>query len=230
MARPCFLFRVALGARVISALILDFDGLILDTETPLVEAWARVHADAGLTFDRRRGQDIIGHAGVAFDPWAAFPPHVGRAELEAAFIRHKDALIAQEQVLPGVSALLDYAASQQLVLGVASNSSHAHVDRHLARLGLAGRFTAVTCRDDVENPKPAPDVYRLVCARLGVEPGTAVAFEDSEPGHEAAARAGLRVVVVPNPSTAHGIFPQASLRLGSLAELPPAELLARFHP
>lgn len=204
---------------MIRALVFDFDGLILDTETPLVEAWARVHLEAGVPFQRHQALSLVGHVDVAFDPWSAFPVEVNRDQLEQAYRRHKQTLLASERVLPGVEALLTAAAQRGLRLGVASNSDHAHVDAHLRRLGLLHRFHAVVCRDDVAAGKPAPDVYLGVLSRLGVAPHEAVAFEDSVPGHEAAHAAGIRVVVVPNPSTAQFEFPRAWRRLPSLAGL-----------
>jgi putative hydrolase of the HAD superfamily len=213
---------------MIRALIFDFDGLILDTETPLVEAWARVHQDAGVAFDRAHAHAIVGHVDVAFDPWVAFPGAVDRVQLEHAYRRHKHELLRAETILPGVEALLDAATARGLKLGVASNSEHDHVDGHLQRLGLFERFEAIGCREDVAVGKPAPDVYLHVMRLLGVTPAETVAFEDSVPGHEAAHAAGIRVVVVPNPSTVHFQFPRAWLQLPSLAELSMDLLLQRF--
>lgn len=213
---------------MIRALIFDFDGLILDTETPLVEAWARVHTEAGIAFDRAHAQEIVGHVDVAFDPWRAFPATFDRHELEASYHRHRRGLIAAEKILPGVEALLEAARERDLRLGVASNSDHDHVDHHLQRLGLLPWFQAISCRDDVTLGKPAPDVYLHAMQQLGVSAHETVAFEDSIPGHEAAHAAGIRVVVVPNPSTAHNEFPRAWLQMPSLAQLSLDTLLDRF--
>lgn len=210
---------------MVSALVLDFDGLILDTETPLIDAWAAVHAEQGGVFDRARGQSIIGHVGIPFDPWEGLPAHLDRAALEARFAHHKTQIIARQSVLPGVRALLDFADGQRIALAVASNSPHSHVDQHLQRLGLLAPFATVVCREDVPRGKPAPDVYLEACRRLAVEPTDAVAFEDSVPGHTAAHTAGLTVVVIPNSCTSEHHFPHAWRRLTSLDELPPAALL-----
>jgi len=201
-----------------AALIFDFDGLILDTETPLIDAWDQVHREHGLTFDRAGGHRIIGHSGVAYDPWAAFPAAVDRQILEARFEAVKEQIIIHQPILPGVEALLATASTRSIPLGVASNSFHHHVDRHLARLGLRHYFNAVACREDVANPKPQPDVYLEACRRLSVDPTACIAFEDSAPGHTAAAAAGITVIVVPNPSTQHDDFPHADQVLASLAE------------
>ena len=213
---------------MIRALILDFDGLILDTETPLLGAWNQVHQDAGLEFDLLAGQKIIGHSGVAYNPWQAFGPNADIAALETQFQSHKDKIIRFQPILPGVERLLEHARSLGVPTAVASNSFHDHVDSHLQRLGLKRYFKTTICRDDVSHPKPAPDVYHAACAALGVDPHHAVAFEDSPPGHEAAHAAGLRVVVIPNPSTVHYDFPHATIRLVSLAELSLPDLFAKL--
>ena len=80
---------------------------------------------------------------------------------------------------------------------MASNTPRELVVRALDAAGLAGYFDVVVTAEDVERPKPAPDIYLAACQRLGVEPSEAVALEDSPPGIEAARRAGLTVVAIP---------------------------------
>jgi beta-phosphoglucomutase-like phosphatase (HAD superfamily) len=93
----------------------------------------------------------------------------------------------------------------------------------LERAGLAGAFGAVASSDEVAAGKPAPDVYLLAAARLGVAPGSSVAIEDSSNGLRSAAAAGYRVVAIPQP--AYPPDPEAlglaSVRLDSLDELTP---------
>lgn len=207
-----------------SALIFDFDGLILDTETPLLDAWDQVHREHGLTYDRAKGHTIIGHSGVFYDPWEAFPDDVDRTPLESRFETVKHAIIVKQPILPGVEALLEQAQDAGIPMGVASNSTHPHVDGHLERLGLRPNFGAVVCREDVPHAKPAPDVYLAACRELGVDPADAIAFEDSVPGHLAAHRAGLIVFVVPNPCTRQDDFPHAAQVLPSMVEFDPVAL------
>lgn len=209
---------------MIRALVFDFDGLILDTETPLIDAYAAVHEQHGVLFDRSLFIRSVGHADYSFDPWHGFSPHADRAELELQRRAAKDDFILQQPVLPGVVALLDAARAEGLRVGLASNFPHSWCDAHLTRLGLLGRFGFVGCREDVTSPKPEPDLYRLVVNQLGVRPHEAVAFEDSHPGTLAARRAGLKVVAVPNPSTAHHDFSHADLKVASLAEVSLASL------
>jgi putative hydrolase of the HAD superfamily len=205
-------------------LIFDFDGLIVDTETATLEAWREVHAADGFEADPRVLHAVIGHVDVVADLWQAYPPEHDRGALAARFVESTRRRCREAPLLPGVVPLLDAARAAGLRLAVASNSSHRHVDAHLAARGLLERFAAVVCREDVPRGKPAPDPYLSALERLGLAAGEAVAFEDSLPGHEAAAAAGLRVVVVPNPATVGDVFARAAWRVRSLGEVTLASL------
>src|SRR5262249_3447497 len=85
-----------------------------------------------------------------------------------------------------------------LPLAVASDAPRAHLLAAWRRRGLGDAFDAVLGVDDVENPKPSPDLYLRACELLGVAPAEAVALEDSPPGVAAARAAGLLVVGVPS--------------------------------
>lgn len=214
---------------MIRALIFDFDGLILDTETPLIDAYAAVHARHGIAFDRSVFIRSIGHADYAFDPWHGFSPHADRAQLEIERRSIKDGMMLEQQVLPGVVALLDRARERGLRVGLASNSDHPWCEGHLARLGLLDRFHFLACRGDTPSPKPEPDLYKLVLNRFGLRGHEAIAFEDSHTGSLAAQRANLFVVAAPGPSTAHHDFSPAHLQVTSLAQFTLDELCARFE-
>lgn len=215
---------------MIRALILDFDGLILDTETALIDAYADVHAAHGVPFDRRHLLGAVGHATVGFDPWQAFPRPVDREQLEAERrVRNRERDLALP-VLPGVLALLDDARTRGLQVGLASNSVRAHCEGHLERLGLLERFAFLACRGETPAPKPEPDLYRRVLQQFGLRGHEAIAFEDSQTGVLAARRANLHVVAVPGATTGHHDFRRADLVLASLADCPLADLMARFAP
>ena len=116
-------------------------------------------------------------------------------------------LVEAEPIRPGILRWLDEAHALDWRTAVASSSRRAWVVPHLERLGLLADLDAVCCGDEVEHRKPSPDVYLLAASRLGIEPGAALAVEDSVHGSIAAEAAGMRVVVTPNPSTAHQPWP-----------------------
>ena len=213
---------------MIRALVFDFDGLILDTETPLIDAYAEVHARHGVAFDRTLFLRCVGHADYAFDPWHGFSQHADRVALELERRACKDELLLRQPILPGVVALLEAARAAELRVGLASNSQHDWVDPHLERLGLRGHFDFVACREDAASPKPEPDLYRLVLNRFGIRGHQAIAFEDSHAGSLAAKRANLWTVAVPNESTAHHDFSHVDWQVTSLAGVTFAALLERF--
>jgi len=118
---------------------------------------------------------------------------------------------------PGAIELLDALAAADTPIGLASNSSREFVERTLSTAGLLnGRFHCVVTADDVENPKPAPDLYLAACRELGADPGACAALEDSPPGVASAAAAGLFVIAV--PYFPDQTVPGASLLAGSLAD------------
>ena len=215
---------------MIKALIFDFDGLILDTETAMIEAYGDVHRAHGLPFDRDLFARSVGHADHAFDPWRQFGPGADRAALERERREFNRSRNVGQPILPGVMRLIDQGAASGLRIGLASNSGRAHVEGHLGRLGILGRFGFIACREDVASPKPEPDLYRLVLNRFGLRGNEAIAFEDSHTGSLAASRAGIWVVAVPNPSTGHHDFDHADLQVDSLADCRLEELVARFGP
>jgi HAD superfamily hydrolase (TIGR01509 family) len=213
---------------MIRAVVFDFDGLIVDTETPLIDAYGVVHATHGVAFDRTLFIRNVGHADYNFDPWHGFSPHADRAALETERRACKDELLLRQPVLPGVVELLDAARAAGLHIGVASNSEHAWVEPQLARIGLLDRFHFLACREDAPSPKPEPDLYKLVLNRFGLRGHEAIAFEDSHTGSLAAKRANLWAVAVPNISTAHHDFSHVDIRVSSLAEVSLAALIAQF--
>jgi putative hydrolase of the HAD superfamily len=213
---------------MIRAIVFDFDGLIVDTETPLIDAYAAVHEAHGVPFDRKLFIHNVGHAEYAFDPWHGFSPHADRAALEIHRRNIKDELMVRQPVLPGVVTLLDGARQHGLRVGLASNSHHPWVEGHLGRLGLLDRFEFLACREDVPSPKPEPDLYKLVLNRFGLRGHEAIAFEDSHTGALAAKRAHLWAVAVPGPSTLHHDFAHADLKASSLAEVTLDKLIHAF--
>ena len=213
---------------MIRALIFDFDGLVIDTETPLIDAWAVLHERAGHAYSRADAHRLVGHVDFDFDPWTAFGPAADRGALQVEHRRLCRELTARQPILPGVLTYLEEGRRRGLHLAVASNSGHDHVDRHLTRLGLRPYFDFTRCREDVAVGKPAPEIYQVTIRALGLAPPEIIAFEDSSAGTVAARAAGVWTVAVPNPSTDRHDLSAAHLVVASLADQPLSDLLLRF--
>lgn len=187
------------------ALILDFDGLMVDSEMTEYVAWKEIYEGEGAHLTVADWLGAVGYVN-GFDPRAHLELQVGRAlDWAPREVRRRARIeelqAALDRPLPGVSALVEQGARMGCRLGVASNSTATWVRAGLKRLGWENRFKTVRTRDDVAHPKPAPDVYLRVLKDLGVEAAEAIAFEDSQPGVTAAKAAGLYVVAVPNELT-----------------------------
>ncbi|MBU4344641.1 MAG: HAD-IA family hydrolase [Proteobacteria bacterium] len=101
----------------------------------------------------------------------------------------------------GIINLIKECSAKGLLVGLGSNGKHDNVTFHLNRLKIINLFNSMTCRDDVENRKPAPDIYNVLLKKLKVKSSEAIVFEDSPPGISAAKAANLYCVAIPNPIT-----------------------------
>jgi HAD superfamily hydrolase (TIGR01509 family) len=218
---------------MIKALIFDFDGLILETETPIFQSWQEIYQVYGCELMLEEWLANVGTAEEQFDPFTSLEQRSGQPiDRQQTLIRRQRReleLIEHQRVLPGVREYLESARRLGLRVGLASSSSCDWVVGHLERLGLIGYFDAIAASDDVALTKPDPALYRTAVEWLGVAPREAVAFEDSRNGLIAAKRAGLYCVVIPNTLTHRLDLDDADIRLGSLEEMPLAELLASLE-
>jgi HAD superfamily hydrolase (TIGR01509 family) len=207
---------------MIRALIFDFDGTILDTETPALESWRAIYADHGHELPLDEWHTTLGRSGgEGFDALTHLASLVGAPfDAEAARARrqaHKHELCEALSILPGIADLLHDADAMGLPCAVASSSGRDWVAGWLERHGLARRFRCVRTADDVAHTKPAPDLFLSAAACLGVEPAHCLVIEDSPNGILAAGAAGMRCVAVPCALTAPLALPPADLVLPSLA-------------
>ncbi len=205
--------------------IFDCDGLLADTESPDYDAWREIYEEQGLHLPVEAWAQTIGAAkGQSQNDWhgplaEAFGPGYDPAATEARRHAHYQAALGRLTPMPGVLAVLDALGDAGIPCAVASNSDRPWVDRILDITGLADRFRAIATADEVENPKPAPDVYLLAAKRLGVAPEHCAAFEDSPRGLAAAHAAGMFTVAVPTAMTRHFAFEQAHHIVDSFEKL-----------
>ena len=214
------------------ALILDFDGLILDTESPIFEEWRATFRAHGHDLGLDVWQHALGTFGT-YDPCAHLSKLTGedfdhealRQEVRARNMVRCEAL----PLLPGVAERVQEARASGLKTAVASSSTSAWVEGWLERHGIRPLFDTVCSRDHVARVKPAPDLFLLAATRLGVAPERCVVFEDSPNGIRAARAAGMRCVAIPNAVTCALPMEGADLVLTSLGERPLAGILGSLE-
>ncbi|XVV16824.1 HAD family hydrolase [Actinoplanes sp. CA-131856] len=209
------------------ALIFDFDGLLMDTETTLLESWRHEWRQHGL--ELAEDGFFADHGGdVNEERYAALAAAVGAGyDREASHARRAAYRLTLNQKLepaPGIREWFEEAAGLGLRLAVASSSHEDHVRGLLERAGLAAAIDVLACGNEVAAHKPDPAVYLLALSRLGTE--RAVAFEDTPHGVAAAQAAGLPCVAIPNPYVAPSRFAAADMLLPSAAAASLSEVLS----
>jgi HAD superfamily hydrolase (TIGR01509 family) len=213
----------------VRALLFDFDGLIVDTESPHLASWRRLYAEHGHELTLERWSPAIGTLG-GFDALAHLESLIGkpleRDLVESSRRAHELTLVEAEGLRPGVAEYLADAERLEIRKAIVSSGSRSWIDRHLTRLErLYGWDAIVTADEDEQRAKPSPTLYLEALEALSVPPGEAIAFEDSPNGVRAAKAAGVYCVAVPNAVTAALGLDEAELVLDSLASLPLPELL-----
>lgn len=187
--------------RAPAAVVFDMDGLLFDTERLYQEALHLAAAEGGhevaadlfaLTIGLPRAQCralLLSHFGETF----------AVDDFHEAWIRHFWVIAETRLALkPGVLELLDTLDQFRLPRAIATSSSRQTVERHLAAHDLAGRFDTFVARGDYAAGKPAPDPFLKAAERLGVEPRSCLALEDSHNGVRSACAAGMMTIMVPD--------------------------------
>jgi HAD superfamily hydrolase (TIGR01509 family) len=200
-----------------AAVLFDNDGLLLDTEVLWTRAEVVLFERFGVTFTMDHKRELIGTSGAVSE--AIIERQLGQPGRGAELMGELHELVMEEALggvepMPGAVALLD--ALDGTPVGVASNSPRMFLERALHSAGLFERFACVLSADDVERPKPAPDLYVELARALGADPRDCVALEDSATGVRAAREAGAFVIGV--PSLEGVVLDEAVLVADSLAD------------
>jgi beta-phosphoglucomutase-like phosphatase (HAD superfamily) len=215
----------------IRGLLFDFDGLLIDTETPARLAYEELYREHGHELPLDKWATLVGTIGADWDPNAHLEELVGRPLDQVAIAERRRArefeLCDLEDLRPGIAEYLDVAERLGLKTAIVSSGNNDWIERHLRRLDRQHGWDAIVAANgDVERAKPNPDLYEEALSLLGLQPPEAIAFEDSVNGIHAAKGAGVFVVAVPNPITETFALDEADLLLGSLEDLPLSDLLA----
>jgi beta-phosphoglucomutase-like phosphatase (HAD superfamily) len=214
----------------LEAVVFDFDGLLMDTESTGLASWQWEWRQHGLELDP--SDFFADHGGdVTEQRYARLAAAAGagfcRAASHARRTSYREQLHLTLGLSAGIAGWLDEAARLGLRLAVASSSPGEWVRGHLSRVAALARFEAVAGGDEVERPKPDPGVYLLALRKLGLPATAAVAVEDTPHGVAAAQAAGLRCIAIPNPHADPGRFGAADLVLASAAEASLSEAVRR---
>jgi len=183
-----------------AAVVCDMDGLLVDSERMERRVWQLVARELEIELSDERFATFVGHSGDRND---ALLRHYFGEDFDVPRFRmmcHRGfrELVESEGVAmrPGAREWLAFVSELGIPLGLATSSGPAAVQERLG--DVLHLFAAVATRADVEHGKPHPDLYLEAAKRLGIQPATAIAIEDSPAGTQAALAAGMQVVVVPD--------------------------------
>jgi beta-phosphoglucomutase-like phosphatase (HAD superfamily) len=208
----------------IAAVILDMDGLMIDTEAPVRRCCQQAAAAMGFTLDLEfYERAIVGHSWPDSD--AALVAHFGPTfpleDFKARFRGVWGDYIALHGIAPkpGLFRFLTMLETLNLKTAVATSTHQAEADAHLQAIGIRERFSVVVTGDQIEKGKPAPDIYLEAARRLNVPPHSCVALEDSNAGVVAATSAGMTTLLIPDGDRQ----PSADARNRAFSVLPSLE-------
>ncbi len=214
--------------KIVTHVIYDMDGLLLDTEHYYTEVTQKIVARYGKTFDWSLKSQMIGKK--AADSAAILTAAMGLPMTPEQYLREREVLLEellpQSEPKPGAVRLTRHLHASGIPQAVATSSGRRlyliKTSRHREWFGI---FDVLVTGDDpsVAHGKPAPDVYRVAAERLNAPPDRCLAFEDAPAGVEAALAAGMSVIAVPDPGMDPGQFSAANEVLTSLDEFDPAE-------
>jgi beta-phosphoglucomutase-like phosphatase (HAD superfamily) len=208
---------------VTEAVVFDLDGVIVDSEQVWDDVREAYTHEVGGTYSDRAARDMMGMSSVEWSRYMADALGVPGtpAEINAAVVERMLARYGDDPPLIAGSVDAVRRIASRWPVGIASSSNPELIEVVVRVAGLRDVFEVAVSSQEVPRGKPAPDVYLEAARRLGADPGSCGAVEDSHNGIRSAKSAGMRVVAVPNPH-----YPPddesvalADVVLGSVAEL-----------
>jgi HAD superfamily hydrolase (TIGR01509 family) len=209
----------------VAAVVFDLDGVLIDSERVWADVREQVAREHGGKWEPDTQQRMMG---MSSPEWSRFmhdevgvpmaPAEISATVVERLVSRYREHV----PLLPHAREAVERLAARW-PLAVASSSNRPLIDLVLELAGIAHFFRVTVSAEEVPRGKPAPDVYLEAARRLGVEPVSCAAIEDSTNGIMSAAAAGMRVIAVPRPDyppSAEALAKAAAV-LNSLAELTP---------
>lgn len=209
----------------LEAVIFDVDGTLIDTEQIQSDAFMQVLKNHDIHETELTRHGTVHVPGESTDEtWARLKSrHDIPLELEQLTDHKRQAALDMLQgnliAMPGAIELLNILRDRQVKLAVATSAQQQRLDHIIHGLGLAGYLDTMISANDVDNVKPAPDVYLAAARKLEVDPVNCIVIEDAEVGVVSAKAAGMKVIAVPNEFTHSMDFSNADLQVTSLEEL-----------
>ena len=183
------------------SVIFDMDGTLFDTQKICIPAWDYAgenqgYKDVGRLMPLVCGMNLKGANKVLTDHYPNIDTERFRTDSREYIKEHLEV-----RFMKGAKELLDYLKSRGVKIGLATGTSRPSVLHHLAEVDLLNFFDAVVCGNEIENGKPAPDIFLKTAELMGADPKNCFIFEDSPNGIIAGHSAGMKAIGVPDVIT-----------------------------
>ncbi len=213
---------------MIQLVIFDFDGTIIDTETPWFQAFNKVYEDYDFTLSIEDWSKCIGTSFDSFNPVVNLITKlnntVSESEIRTKSRDYYNQYMVSQPVRPGIISCLRDAKEMEMGIAIASSSKMEWITGYLEEHQLSSYFDVIMTADLVSRVKPDPELYDKVLSQLNCAGRCTLAFEDSPNGLKAARAAGVHCVVVPNDVTYNLDFGDHELVINDLSKTTLAEI------
>lgn len=174
--------------------IFDMDGTLLDTQKIYVPAWEEAGRLQGVEGMGELAPHVCGANNetckeIVYDNYPIIDYDVFKKDVHKYV--EKNCVVKFKK---GAKELLDFLKANNMKFGLASGTDRGPLMERLTAVGAEKDFEAIVCGSEIENGKPAPDIFLKVAELMGVDPETCIVFEDSPLGIRAAATAGMKAV------------------------------------
>lgn len=195
------------------AVIFDMDGVLIDSQPLHYEIDIRVLKACGYEAEL---STVVPYTGIGNpDRWPLYKENLQLSQEPEQLIEMAEEtmreLFTNVELKPieGIPTLLDGIKAMGIKMGIASSSPHELIELVISKTGLSGRFDFIVSGEDVDEGKPAPDIYLKAAEKAGVPASMCIAIEDAPAGIAAAKTAGCVCIAYENPNTIGQTFERA---------------------
>ncbi|MCW1885281.1 HAD family phosphatase [Luteolibacter flavescens] len=207
----------------LSAVIFDFDGVVIDSHEAHERSWFMLAEELGQTLTRETFVSTFGQRNESILPFLGWAEEGDAAGIQLLGDRkeslYREILRADGiQPLPGVVALLEDLKANDIPCAIGTSTPRANVECVLELTGLGGFFHDIAASEDVSRGKPDPEVFLKAAAKLGADLASCVVIEDAHVGIRAAKAAGMKSLAVTTTHPAESLEKEAPDRIEASLE------------
>ena len=186
---------------MISGIVFDMDGVLFDTENLALDSWKYAGEKLSINFSRELTIPTTGFNAKMTGEY--LKENIGDFDYDKAMLYRQEYITSyiEKNGVPekkGLKEILSYLSDKKILLAVATSADRQKAESFLNLAGIYRFFDSILCSDQIEKPKPAPDIYVKSCKKLGLKPENCLAVEDSYVGMKAAFDANMKPIMIPD--------------------------------